>query len=46
MNETTLDYMVREILLNVKRTVKDQEEALKKLEKLEKMLGEKSNNEK
>jgi hypothetical protein len=43
MNEITLDYMVKEILLNVKRTVKDQEEALKKLEKLEKMIEEKNN---
>lgn len=43
MNEITLDYMVKEILLNVKRTVKDQEEALKKLEKLEKTIEEKNN---
>lgn len=43
MNEITLDYMVKEILLTLERTVKDQEDALRKLEVVEKKLKEKNN---
>lgn len=43
MNEITLDYMVKEILLTLERTVKDQEDALRKLEIVEKKLKEKNN---
>lgn len=43
MNEITLDYMVKEILLTLERIVKDQEDALRKLEVVEKKLKEKNN---
>lgn len=46
MNEITLDYVIKEILLTSKRIVKDQEDVLRKLEKVEEKLKEKSNNEK
>ena len=47
MTETTLNFIMKEILLGVNRTVEEQEKTLKKLEimekKLEKKLKEKNN---